>query len=120
MQSTEIRIETPDGTSYSQPTGIFIGNTFSLSQEGGTFESVNPYTQKTICSVSQGGAQDIDNAVKAASQASRAWRNTPAHQRGLLLSRLGDLVERDADILARIEVGLDRSLHGREFLGELT
>lgn len=49
--------------------------------------------------------QDIDKAVAAAKEAFKLgspWRRMDASQRGRLLYKLGDLMERDAEIIAVI------------------
>ena len=104
MSSVTANIELPDGTSYSQPTGLLIDGSFVPSADGTRFETVNPYTQKSICSVSRGKALDTENAVQSARRAWRGWKETTPQQRGRLLARLADLMERDADLLAKIEV----------------
>lgn len=102
MMHTEIPF--PDGTSHHQPTGLLINNQFQPSADGSTFETVNPYTQKAICNVAQGKLADIDRAVAAAEGSFPKWKRTTPQERGRILHRLADLVERDADILAKIEV----------------
>lgn len=50
-----------------------------------------------------GGQADIDVAVQAANEAFKLnspWRTMNASQRGILLNRLADLIERDAVYIA--------------------
>jgi acyl-CoA reductase-like NAD-dependent aldehyde dehydrogenase len=56
--------------------------------------------------VARGGKADADNAVEAAHTALKSgqWPNLNATQRGALLRRLGDLIARDAEKLAALEV----------------
>ncbi|KAH0442454.1 aldehyde dehydrogenase (NAD+) [Colletotrichum camelliae] len=96
-------INLPDGTAYDQPTGVFIDNGFHRSKDGSTLESINPYTQQPICSFSRGSSDDINIAVASSKQASRGWKKTTPNERVRLLNRLADLIERDADRLAKIE-----------------
>jgi betaine-aldehyde dehydrogenase len=71
---------------------------------GGSFDDLNPATGRVIARVADGTADDIDAAVKAARSAlNGAWRATPGPVRGLLLNRIADLLERDAEELARLE-----------------
>lgn len=53
----------------------------------------------------EGSAQDVDIAVERAKalHVSRAWSSLPGSERAKLLSRLADLIERDAERLAEIE-----------------
>ena len=61
--------------------------------------------QLAIAEVAEGNAADIDRAVKAARQAleSGPWSKLDAADRGLLLFKLADLVEKNARELAALE-----------------
>ncbi|RWS29192.1 retinal dehydrogenase 1-like protein [Leptotrombidium deliense] len=87
-------------------TQIFINNEFRNSVSGKTFASINPTNGEKICDVQEGDAADIDVAVKAAREAFKLgspWRTMDASQRGRLLYKLADLMERDLDYLSRLE-----------------
>ncbi|MPZ62140.1 MAG: aldehyde dehydrogenase family protein [Propionibacteriales bacterium] len=70
-----------------------------------TFESVNPYTQKPWTSVPEATEGDVRDAVAAARSAfdEGPWPRMSAEERAAVLHRIADLVERDADKLARAE-----------------
>lgn len=72
---------------------------------GGTFVTINPATGSAIAEVAQGGSADIDRAVAAARSAynSGSWSGLGAAERGAVLRRLAELIERDADELALLE-----------------
>jgi len=85
---------------------IFINNEWVDSVSGKTFPTVNPSTGETICEVAAGDADDVDLAVKAAQEAFRLgspWRRMDASERGRLLNKLADLIERDRLYLASLE-----------------
>lgn len=84
---------------------LFIGGTWRDAADGGTMEVVNPATEEVICSVSVAGPRDIDLAVKAARHAfeNKSWRDMAPMARSALMNRLADLMERDAEQLARLE-----------------
>merc|ERR1719309_579294 len=87
-------------------TGIFINNEWVESESGKTFTTVNPATGQVIAEIQEGDKADVDKAVAAAREAFRLgspWRTMDASQRGRLLHRLADLVERDAGLLASLE-----------------
>ena len=87
-------------------TTLFINNEFVPALAGGTFETVDPRTGETICSVAEARAEDVDVAVDAACtafQVGSEWRAMDASFRGELLQRLADLVERDREWLAALE-----------------
>lgn len=85
--------------------GLIIDGKMVPSASGKTFATVNPATGKEICQVAEGGAEDVDRAVRAARAAlmNPAWRDMNAVDRSLLLYRLADLIERDAQELAVLE-----------------
>uniref|UniRef100_A0AAR2KYG5 Aldehyde dehydrogenase domain-containing protein n=1 Tax=Pygocentrus nattereri TaxID=42514 RepID=A0AAR2KYG5_PYGNA len=59
--------------------------------------------RECICEVEEGNAEDVDKAVSCARRAFQLgslWRRMDASDRGLLLNRLADLVERDRLLLA--------------------
>nr|XP_021201072.2 aldehyde dehydrogenase, mitochondrial [Helicoverpa armigera] len=87
-------------------TGLFINNEWVKSSDGKTFKTENPSNGKVIADVQQASKTDVDKAVKAAKDAFKLgspWRKMDASERGYLLSRLADLVERDRTYLASLE-----------------
>ncbi|KAK3735841.1 hypothetical protein QZH41_020005, partial [Actinostola sp. cb2023] len=85
---------------------VFINNNFVDSVSGKTFPTINPSTGEKICDVAEGDKADVDVAVKAAHQAfelGSPWRTMDASDRGRLLNKLADLIERDRAYLASLE-----------------
>ena len=120
--STTIKL--PSGRSLTIPTGLFINNEFVPSVDGSTLETINPATEEVICSVSAGAStsysvspshadaadstaseKDVDLAVVAARKAlSTAWgKKVTGTERGRLIAKLADLMERDIQDLAELE-----------------
>lgn len=87
------------------PTQLLINNRWVDSQSGQTFATINPSTGEEICKVAAAGAADVDKAVRAARIAFEKgpWRKLHASERGRLLHNLADLIEKNADELARLE-----------------
>ncbi len=87
------------------PTKLLINNRWVDSASGKTFPTINPTTGEEICQVAEADAMDVDRAVSAARAAFNGpWRNKlSAAERGKLLNRLADLIEQNADELARLE-----------------
>jgi acyl-CoA reductase-like NAD-dependent aldehyde dehydrogenase len=85
---------------------MFIGGAWVDAASGEWFESFDPYAGKPWALIARGGGADVDAAVSAAHAAftSGDWPKLNATQRGALLRRLGDLIARDAEKLASIEV----------------
>ncbi|WAR00342.1 AL1A1-like protein [Mya arenaria] len=97
-------------------TQIFINNEWVNSASGKTFPTINPTNGKKICDVQEGDKADVDKAVaaaKAAIQHGSPWRSMDASQRGRLLNKLADLIERDHVYLASLET-LDNGKPYRE------
>ena len=86
-------------------TKLLINNQWVDSASGKTFATINPATGEVICQVAEADAEDADRAVRAARYAFEhgSWRKTAAAERGRLLNRLADLIEKHADELARLE-----------------
>lgn len=87
-------------------TQLFIDNKFVDAKSGKTFETINPTNQKVIAKVAEADKADVDLAVKAAKNAFRLnspWRTMDAIDRGNLLHKLADLMQRDAAHLAALE-----------------
>ena len=89
-------------TKESFRTGLFIDGTW---REGAaTFDDLNPATGKVVARIAAGDESDVDEAVRAARRAlAGEWAEVPGAGRAVLLNRLADLIERDADELARLE-----------------
>jgi aldehyde dehydrogenase (NAD+) len=87
-------------------TRHLINGEWVHSASGKTFDSINPATGETIAKVAAGDAEDINRAAKAARRAfdSGPWRDLSARKRGELLFKLADLIEKNADELAGLEV----------------
>jgi acyl-CoA reductase-like NAD-dependent aldehyde dehydrogenase len=85
---------------------MFIDGEWTDSASGEYFESFDPFTAKAWTLIPRGNAEDVERAVQAAQRAftSGEWPKMHPSQRGQLLRRLGDLIARDAEALATIEV----------------
>ncbi len=87
-------------------TKLLINNKWVDSVSGKTFETINPATGEVLSKVAEADAADVDLAVKAARKAFHMkshWRRMSAAERGKLLNRLADLIEKHQDELATLE-----------------
>ena len=85
------------------PGRHLIGGEWVGSADGRTFETIDPATGEAIVQVAQGGAEDVDRAVKAARAALEGkWGTAPASKRAELMHRLADLIEANAEELAEL------------------
>lgn len=86
---------------------------------GDALRSVNPARPSLI--VAQGSnarTADVDAAVGAASAAARAWAANPMHQRGAVLLRAADLVDRNAETWG-LELAREEGKTKAEGIGEV-
>jgi aldehyde dehydrogenase (NAD+) len=84
---------------------LFINGRFVDSVSGKTFPAINPATGETLCQVAEGDKADVDLAVKAARAALETgpWAKIDAVERGRMMFKLADLVEKNAEELAVLE-----------------
>uniref|UniRef100_A0A8C9DJL9 Aldehyde dehydrogenase domain-containing protein n=1 Tax=Prolemur simus TaxID=1328070 RepID=A0A8C9DJL9_PROSS len=112
--------------SSSQPPSIpfiiFINNEWHGSVSGKKFPVLNPATEEIICQVEEGDKEDVDKAVKAARQAFQIgspWRTMDASERGRLLYKLADLIERDRLLLTTMEAMNGGKLFSNAYLMDI-
>ncbi|HTS07247.1 MAG TPA: aldehyde dehydrogenase family protein [Candidatus Eisenbacteria bacterium] len=71
------------------------------------FDTINPATGEVLTQISEASSADVDHAVSAARLAfedrTGPWRKLSASERGCLLWKLSDLVEKHIDELAELE-----------------
>ncbi len=86
-------------------TSLLIDNQWTPAASGRTFPTINPATGEEICRVAEADQEDVDRAVKAARHAFERgpWRKMAASERGRLLNKLADLIEKHAEELASLE-----------------
>jgi 1-pyrroline dehydrogenase len=82
---------------------MFIGGEFVDSSSGETMEVLNPATGDVIAEVPRGTADDVERAVDAAKKAWDEWRYKTPKDRMELLLKLADVIEENAEELARLE-----------------
>lgn len=82
----------------------FIDGQWRAADSEKFFENRNPADQGDLIGLfPASGAADVDGAVQAARQAFSSWRLTPAPKRGEMLYRVGELLRKHKEELARIE-----------------
>ncbi|HKW26847.1 MAG TPA: aldehyde dehydrogenase family protein [Terriglobales bacterium] len=88
-----------------EPGKLLIGGEWVATSK--SFDSINPGTGEVITQVAEAGAAEVDRAVKAARKAfderGGAWQKMSASDRGKLLWRLADLLEKNIDEFAELE-----------------
>src|SRR5437870_1924157 len=91
--------------SQIKPGKLLIGGEWRNSAK--TFATINPATGEELTQVATASAQDVDAAVQAARKASDdlqgPWRKMSASERGRILWKLAELIEKNIDELAELE-----------------
>jgi acyl-CoA reductase-like NAD-dependent aldehyde dehydrogenase len=99
-QPGEIRFKT------SLPSKLFIDGQLCDAASGRTFEVEDPATGETIAHMALGDREDIDRAIAAARRTFDAgtWWKKKYTERQEILWRWGDLIQRDLESFAELEV----------------
>jgi aldehyde dehydrogenase (NAD+) len=79
----------------------FIGGSWQPAHSGQTFPNYNPATGEVLGYFPLSGEADANAAVAAAKAAFDNWRLTPAPKRGEILFRVGELMKKYKEDLAR-------------------
>ena len=84
---------------------ILINGKWVDSASGKTFPTYNPATGEVLSRVAEGDKEDINRAVKAARAAfdSGPWSKITPSERGRMIWRLADLIEKHLEEFAQIE-----------------
>jgi aldehyde dehydrogenase (NAD+) len=119
----------------------YIDGRWVGANSGATFENRNPADRRDLIGVfPDSGPEDIDAAVAAAGKALASWRLAPAPKRGETLYRVGEILRRRKEEIARamtremgkilketrgdVQEGIDTAYYvageGRRLFGETT
>ncbi len=84
---------------------LYIAGKWAEAADGGTAQTLNPFDGSVLDTVAEAASSDVDAAVAAAQEAFEAgpWRRTTLTERGALLARIADLLQRDREQLAHTE-----------------
>ena len=80
----------------------YVGGEWIDAAGGETFESIVPATGEALGTFPRSAAADVDRAVAAAKAAFAEWRLVPAPERGAVLFRFAQLLERDKTELTEL------------------
>ncbi|SDC41146.1 betaine-aldehyde dehydrogenase [Terribacillus halophilus] len=98
----------------------YINGNWVNAISGNTREIINPFNQEIIATVPEGDESDTRAAIAAARKAfdSGEWASVPAIERGTVVRKIADLIERDKQELAHLE-SLDTGKTLQESLGDM-
>jgi (Z)-2-((N-methylformamido)methylene)-5-hydroxybutyrolactone dehydrogenase len=109
----------PATNAHAIPDKLFIGGSWSTA-EGGTFDTVNPYSGEVWAEIASASVADVDRAVGAARTAfdEGPWPRMTGLERAGLMRTLADLIREDQARLSEIET-LDNGKLLREMSGQV-
>lgn len=84
---------------------LLIDGKFVNSASGETFQSINPFSEKSITEVQRAGPQDVNKAVASSRKAfdEGPWPRMDAVERSKIMFKLVDLMEKHREELAVLE-----------------
>ena len=84
---------------------MLINGKWVGAASGKTFPTYNPATGEVLAHVAEGDKEDVDRAVAAARAAFEKgpWRNLTPSERGRVIWKLGDLLEKHLEEFAQLE-----------------
>lgn len=87
------------------PKKLLIDGQWAPSASGETFDVLDPSNGSLLAKAAKGNKEDIDRAVSAARKAfeSGPWRKLTASERGKLIWKLADLIEKHTEEFAQLE-----------------
>ena len=81
----------------------FIGGLFIAPLDGQFTDNINPSTGKVYGQVPESNEKDVQLAVKASKKAFADWSMLPAEKRFILLNKIAELIDENAEELAVAE-----------------
>ncbi len=104
MSATAIQYSKEVQQFFDRKHKLFINGEWVEASTGKTIEVRDPGTESVIAHVAAANSEDVDKAVKAARAAFEGpWSKISPSDRGKLIWKLGDLLEKHADEFADIE-----------------
>ena len=82
---------------------VFLQGELRAPRSDARITVLNPSTGEPLGQIPDGTAADIDDAVASAAGAADSWAATPARERGAVLSRLANLLRKNAEGFARLD-----------------
>src|SRR6201991_2990852 len=96
--------QTPAAEFLARPQQLLIDGIRVPSVSGQTFTSLNPATEQVIATIAEGSVADVEIAVAAARRAFEGpWRNMRASERGHILMRWANLLNKHAAEISELE-----------------
>lgn len=82
---------------------LFIDGQWRDASDRATIKAYNPATGELLSEIADASNQDVDDAVKAARNAFKAWSKTTPSERAAILNKIADIIDENTEYLATIE-----------------
>ena len=112
LDTSHLKVKFPFKAKY----GNYINGKFVEPKSGKYFDNPSPITNETICSVARSNEQDVEAALDAAHAAFPKWGKTSITERSIMLNKIADVLEANAQLLATAET-MDNGKPIRETAG---
>ena len=111
---------TPDPNAPVKRTRLLIHGEWVDAADGKEFDVYNPSTGEVFCQVAEAGPEDIDRAVESSRKAfNGAWSVMSPLERSKRIWRLAELLEENAEEIARIETLDQGKPYGMNLAGDV-
>jgi acyl-CoA reductase-like NAD-dependent aldehyde dehydrogenase len=105
--------------SFVEEVDFYVDGGPRAARNAARFDSIDPTTGEPWARIAEADADDVDDCVRSARTAFEGpWRALPASERGLLLYRLADAIDANADRIGAIETRENGKLH-REMAAQM-
>lgn len=102
-ETTQTQAAAIQRPAFKEKYDHFIGGAWVAPSSGEYFDNISPIDGKPFTKAARGNKEDIDKAIEAAHAAFPSWSNTSAQARSKVLLDIADVMEKNAELLARIE-----------------
>ncbi|WP_191567316.1 betaine-aldehyde dehydrogenase [Metabacillus idriensis] len=84
---------------------MYMNSEWIEAVSGKTRSIINPYNQEVVATVTEGNEEDTRIAIASARRAfdNGEWTSTPAHERGKLVHKIAEMIERNKEELGELE-----------------
>ncbi len=95
---------------------LYINGEWRDASDGATLKSYNPANGEFLAEIADATNDDVDEAIEAAKEAFKTWSKSTPAERGILLNKIADIIEKNTEFLATVET-MDNGKPIRETIG---
>jgi aldehyde dehydrogenase len=103
METAEMPYKTVERPELKSRYEHFIGGEWVTPNSNEYFDNISPVDGQVMSTAARGNKADIELALDAAHKAFETWSKTSAAARSNVLLKIADIMEENAELLARVE-----------------